>query len=340
MASRNNHVLTLCLFTLIATLLCSSAQAQLFCVFDPLGTGGDYYSMAKDYQLAAKRWNVDIELSVFTDDDKLDAAFKAGQCDMASMIGMRARQYNLFSGTLDAPGMLDNYAEVRDAMDLMASPKLAKFMDQGAYEVVGVLPVGAAYAVVNDRRINSLEAAAGHKTPILAWDQSQKLMAEDMHVIPVPTTLINSATLFNKGEADFIVAPAVLYKPLELSRGVGSKGGIIRRPLFQFSMQFISVQSKFPPTFGQSSREYFDQQVTHGLGIIHNGEDALDQRLWIYALHSEAAEWDTAMRGIVAHMIKSDIFDKRMISLLKRVRCKNNVDEPECAPTVPQQQLK
>ena len=88
------------------------------------------------------------------------------------------------------------------------------------------------------------------------------------------------------------------------------------------------------------SREYFEQQVTHGLGIIHNGEDALDQRLWIYALHSEAAEWDTAMRGIVAHMIKSDIFDKRMISLLKRVRCKNNVDEPECAPTVPQQQLK
>jgi hypothetical protein len=339
MGTRSNKFLRTILFAVATTVLSSTATAQLFCVFDPLGTQGDYYAMAKDYQLAAKRWSVTIDLSVYTDDDKLDEAFKAGKCDMASMIGMRARQYNIFTGTLDAPGMLDNYAEVRDALGLMAAPKLARNMSQGNYEVVGVLPVGAAYAVVNDRHINSLGAAAGHKTPIFAWDQSQKLMAEDMHVIPVPTSLTNSATLFNKGDVDFIVAPAVLYKPMELSRGVGANGGIIRRPLFQFSMQFVSVQSKFPPTFGQQSREYFAQQVNHGLGIIHNGEAALDQRLWIYALRSEAATWDTAMRSIVAHMVKSEIFDKRMIGLLKRVRCKNNVDEPECAPTVQQQQL-
>jgi len=340
MDARNYKHVAVFLLALIALLFDRPAMAQLFCVFDPLGSQGDYYSLAKDYQLAAKRWNVQIELSVFTDDDKLDEAFKAGQCDMASMIGMRARQYNIFSGTLDAPGMLNNYAEVRDAMALMASPKLAKYMVQGNYEVVGVLPVGAAYAVVNDRHINSLEAAAGHKTPIFAWDQSQKLMAEEMHVTPVPTTLANSATLFNKGQVDFIVAPAVLYKPLELARGVGSTGGIIRRPLFQFSMQFLTLPAKFPAGFGQQSRDYFSQQVTHGLGIIHNDEEALDQRLWIYALHSEAAEWDSTMRTIVAHMVKSDIFDRRMIALLKRVRCKDNVDEPECAPTVEQQQLK
>jgi len=28
------------------------------------------------------------------------------------MLGLRAREYNLFTGTLDAPGVIENYAQV------------------------------------------------------------------------------------------------------------------------------------------------------------------------------------------------------------------------------------
>jgi hypothetical protein len=327
---------------LLSAALCipGLACAQSFCVFDPLGSQGDYASLAKDYQLAAKRWGVNIDIVIYTDDDKLDADFRANKCDMASMIGMRARSFNLFTGTLDAPGVMDNYVEVREAMDLIASPKVAKYMLQDNYEVVGVLPVGAAYSIVNDRRINSLETAAGHKVAIMAWDKTQKTMCDDMHVVAVPTTLAQSAVMFNKGQVDFIVTPAVMYKPMELSKGIGSKGGIIRRPLFQFSMQFVALQNKFPPSFGQQSRQYVNQQVNHALGIIHNNEADIDARQWIYALHSEVLTWDISMRKIIAHLVKDDDFDPRMLGVLKRIRCKNNVEEPECAPTPAQQNLK
>ena len=337
-ASARQGARTLLLMAGIA--VAGQASAQSFCVFDPLGAGGDYYSLAKDYQLAAKRWGVNIDLVAYTDDDTLATAFKAGQCDMASMIGMRAREYNLFTGTLDAPGVMENYSEVREAMNLMASPKVAKYMTQGDYEVVGVLPVGAAYSIVNDRKINSLEMAAGHKCAIMQWDKTQKTMADDMHVVAVPTTLTQSGSLFNKGQVDFIVAPLVMYKPLELNRGIGSKGGIIRRPLFEFTMQLVTLHNKFPAAFGQQSREYIDQQVNHALGIIHNNEADVDARQWIYALHSEVIEWDTAMRNIIAHMVKNDDFDRRMLGILKRIRCTDDVEEPECAPTPAQQQLK
>lgn len=324
-----------------ALFISKNAIAQNFCVFDPMGTLGEYYSLAKDYQVATKRWGVDIDLVIYTDDDKLNVAFKEGRCDMASMIGMRAREFNLFSGTLDAPGVLENYVEVHEAMDLMASPKVAKYMQQGDYEVVGVLPVGAAYSIVNDRHINSLETAAGHKVAIMGWDKTQKFICEEMHVVPVDSTLADSGSKFNKGDVDFIVAPIVMYKPMELAKGIGSKGGIIRRPLFQFTMQLVALHSKFPPAFGQQSREYIDQQVNHALGIIHNNEADVDGRQWIYALHSEVLEWDTAMRNIVKHMAKRGFFDNRMLAILKRIRCKGaNNEEPECAPTLLQQDLK
>jgi len=46
------------------------------------------------------------------------------------------------------------------------------------------------------------------------------------------------------------------------------------------------------------------------------------------------------MRGLLAHMVKNDDFDRRMLGILKRIRCTDDVEEPECAPTPAQQQLK
>jgi hypothetical protein len=323
---------------LAALLLPTQALAQTFCVYDPLGAGGDYYSMFKDYQLAAKRWGVTIDLKAYTDDSQLDEAFKAGQCDMASMIGMRARQYNLFTGTLDAPSVIENYAQVREIMSIVTSPKLGKYMvSDGGYEVVGMVPVGGAYAIVNDRYINSLERGAGKKVAIMAWDKTQPMMADDFKVTPVPTQLPLMGSLFNKGAVDMVIVPIVVYKALELNKGVGSKGGIVRRPMFEFTMQVVTHADKFPADFGQKSREYMFTQTDHALGIIRNLEAGVDARLWIYAVHSEVNEWNTTMRALLDHMTRQGYYDRRMLALLKRVRCKTDVEEPECAPTVEQQ---
>jgi hypothetical protein len=300
-------------------------------VFDPLGASGDYYSMFKDYQLAAKRWGVAIDLKVYTDDGQLDKAFRGGQCDMASMIGMRVRKFNLFTSTLDAPGVVDNYAQEREVMRLVASPKLAQYMTHDDYEVVGAVPVGAAYPIVNDRGINSLKNGAGKRVAIMSWDQTQDVIAKYFKLLPVPTELANMGHVFNTNGADMVVVPIVVYKALELEKGVGSSGGIVRRPLFEFTMQLVSYSKKFPAGFGQSSREYMLSQMDHALGIIHNQEAAVDNRAWIYAARNEMTEWDNSMRGLVEQMTKSGYYDPKMLTLLKRVRCKTNVEEPGCA---------
>ncbi len=66
---------------------------------------GDVYSVMKDYQLAAKNWGADIELRRSIPMKRVVAEdFKAGKCDGISVTGMRGRQFNNFTGSLDAIG--------------------------------------------------------------------------------------------------------------------------------------------------------------------------------------------------------------------------------------------
>jgi len=317
----------------------SQAQAQVFCVYDPLGSQGDFFSLAKDYQLASRRWGLQIDITPYTDDTGLYDAFKAGTCDMASMIGLRAREFNKFTGSVDAPGVIENYVQMRDVLSLMASPRLAKFMVSDGYEMVGMMPLGAAYPVVNDRKINSFARAAGKKVAVMGWDKTQKIMADHFRLIPVPLELTDFGPAFNSGRVDAILAPMVLFKAMELSRGIGSSGGVVRRPLFYFTMQFLTHADRFPADFGQKSREFMNGQTDHALGIIRNQEADVDQRVWIYAVHSELVEWDNSMRGLLKDLVAAGYYDQHMLSILKRIRCKTDVDEPECAPSPAQQGL-
>ncbi len=311
----------------------------VLCVYDPMGTAGEYFSLYKDYQLAAKRWGVSLQIKAYLDDNALNDAFKAGKCDIASMIGMRAREFNQFTGTIDSPGTIENYSQLRDVMNIAASPKVAKYMISGPYEMVGVVPVGAGYAVVNDRRINGLAAAVGKRAAYMSWDKTQTMITEDFHLIAVPSDLNSYGRLFNKGDVDIIVAPMALYKPMELYRGIGTAGGIVHRPLFQFTMQLVARRDRLPPDFGQESREYMSSQVDHALGIIRNDEDQIDSRNWIYAMHADVVTWNTTMRDLLNHLMDQGLFDGRMLAILQRVRCKSNPYADECVgggtPTYP-----
>lgn len=327
--ARSTRPLMVTAATCLTLLVSSAALAQSLCVYDPFGQTGNYVSLYKDYQLAAMRWGTHLELKAYTDDGRLSEDFRAGRCDMASMIGMRAREYNLFTGSIDAPGALENYAAVRELMNLMASPRLAPLMTNGDYEVEGVLPVGAGYAVVNDRKINGLAAAAGKRTAYMAWDQTEVLMANTFHIVPVPSDLLTYGSKFNAGQVDLIVAPMSLYKPMELAKGIGDHGGIVHRPLFQFTVQLVAHRGRFPADFGQQSRTYMNQQVDHALGLIRNDEAQVDSRYWIYALHSDQVSWNVAMRGLIQQLVHQGSFDGRMVRLMQRVRCKTSPDS-EC----------
>src|SRR5690606_17447213 len=200
---------------------------QVVCVFDLVGKNGDVYSLMKDYQLAAKNWGADIELRVNTNEAVVAEDFKAGKCDGISVTGMRGRQFNRFTGSLDAIGAIPDLNLAVKVMQGLASPTFAKLMVQGKYEIAGVIPVGDAFLMVNDRSINTVAKAAGKKIAVLDYDEAQKIMVQQVGAQAVSADVTNFGSKFNNGQVDIIGAPAAVFKPLELHKGLGSKGAIV-----------------------------------------------------------------------------------------------------------------
>jgi hypothetical protein len=141
-------------------------------------------------------------------------------------------------------------------MQGLSSPTFAKYMTQGQYEVVGVIPIGDAYLLVNDRNINTVAKAAGKKIAVLDYDEAQKIMVQQIGAQAVSADVTNFGAKFNNGQVDIIGAPAAAFKPLELHKGLGTKGAIVNYPILQVTGNLIIHPDKFPAGFGQKSRDW------------------------------------------------------------------------------------
>ena len=135
------------------------------CVFDLLGKSGESYQMAQEWALAAKGWGADINLVPRQDEAIADNDFKAGKCDAVFMTAMRARQYNKFVGSIDALGGAPSNTiaqrAITFALDKRNAPKMMSNLSGKKYEVAGIAPLGSAFIFVRDKKIDSIEKAAG-----------------------------------------------------------------------------------------------------------------------------------------------------------------------------------
>ena len=304
---------------------------QVLCVFDLVGKSGDVYALMKDYQLVAKNWGADIELRVGQNEAVIAEDFKAGKCDGISVTGMRGRQFNTFIGSLDAIGAIPDLNLAVKVMQGLASPTFAKSMVKGRYEVVGVVPVGDAYLLVNDRSINTVAKAAGKKIAVLDYDEAQKIMVQQVGAQAVSADVTNFGAKFNNGQVDIVAAPAVAIKPLELYKGLGTKGAIIRFPIVQITGNVIINPKKFPAGFGQKSREYVATQVDKAFKNIEKTEKDIPAKYWMDVLEADKPGYIKLMRESRISLAAEGIYDKKMLSLLKRVRCKHDPASFECA---------
>ncbi len=58
-------------------------------------------------------------------------------------------------------------------------------------KLLGVIPVGDAYLLVNDRSINTVAKAAGKKIAVLDYDEAQKIMVQQVGAQAVSADVTN-----------------------------------------------------------------------------------------------------------------------------------------------------
>lgn len=315
----------------------ASAQANKVdvCVFDLLGRSGESFKMMQDWALAAKGWGADVNLVALTDEAVADNNFKAGKCDAVAMTSMRARPYNKFAGSIDSLGGVTSNEIAQRAitfvLDARNAAKMTTNLGNNKYEIAGIAPLGSAYIFVRDKSINSIEKAAGKKFAVLGYDDAQKIMVQRVGAQAVLSDISNFAAKFNNGQVDMVGAPAYAYKPLELSKGLGTNGAMFNFPVLHVTADLVIRPEKFPAGFGQKSRDWHVKQLPKAFAMIKRLEAEIPAKYRMDLSAEDKLKYQKLLREGRMDLTKRGIYDASMMSVLKRARCSVDKANFECA---------
>ena len=314
----------------------TASQAKVdVCVFDLLGKSGESYQMAQEWALAAKAWGGDINLVPRQDEAVADNDFKAGKCDAVFMTAMRARQYNKFVGSIDslggAPSNEIAKRAITFALDKRNAAKMVTNLSGKKYEVAGVAPLGSAFIFVRDKKIDSIEKAAGKKFAVLSYDSAQKIMVQRVGAQAVPSDISNFVAKFNNGQVDMVGAPAYAYKPLEIQKGLGSAGAMFNFPVLQITADLVIRPDKFPAGFGQKSRDFFVKNLPKSFSMINRLEASIPAKYKMNLTAEDKLKYQKLLREGRMDLTKQGIYDPSMMSVLKKARCSVEKSNFECS---------
>ncbi|RZI79685.1 MAG: hypothetical protein EOP38_24745 [Rubrivivax sp.] len=327
----------------IASSLATPAMAKsLVCVWDVAGKTGDVYASAVDYGLAMQKNGVELEVKGYVDERVAIEDFRSGQCDAVIATTLRTRPFNAISGSMDSIGattivrngkidIKSSYEVVRKVIQVFSTPQAAKLMVEGNYEVGGMFPLGAAYPMVRDRKINSVEALSGKKIAAFDYDKAQGVMIQRIGAQPVSADVTNIGPKFNNGSVDMVTLPAVAFKPFELYKGIGTAGGIGRLPILIPTVQVVLNKTKFPEGFGEKSRQYWLANFDRALHYIDVAEKGVPANMWVDLPPENIPKYVQMFREARIEIAKEGIYNKRGLNIIKRARCDVNPSDAECA---------
>jgi len=324
----------LCVAVLLPLFAASVAHAgQTICVFDPAGKAGDYYGMLNDFSVDATAWGADIKLKVYLDQETATRDYDAGRCDGVVVTGARLQRFNLFPATIEAMGAVGSYELLQSMLDSLAKyPSAAKHMKKGGHETIGIIPLGAVYLFLRDRSNDTVAELAGKRIATMTYDKASPVMVKQLGAVLVPADLATFGPKFNNGDVDACYVSATGYRPFELHRGIGKKGGILQLPLAQGTLQVMIHTDRFPATMGTEGRKWFAARFPKALEVVKRAEADIPATTWIPVAEADLPGFDELfLQGRLQLRDKHKIYDAKMLSALRKVRCSKAPGRAECA---------
>ena len=136
---------------------------------------------------------------------------------------------------------------------------------------------------------------------------------------------------FNNGEVDAVYVSAPAYEAFELEKGLASKGGIVKLPLAQATLQLVVRPSAFPEGFGAQSRNYFLSKFSVAKKLVTDAEAKIPSRYWIDLPKSSLPGFDDLFQASRLALLKEGAYHKKMLNVMFRLRCKSDSSRSECA---------
>jgi hypothetical protein len=318
------------LVSISTTSLSSQLVPLTMCVFDFVGHDGPVHKRMKEYKIDATRWGVDLSFKVYTDDRVASEEFKNGVCDMLNLPGIRAREYNDFTGSINAVGAIPTYKHLGMIIKTLSSAKAGKLMRKGEYEIIGISPIGAIFLFVKDKNISVPSDLAGMKVTVLDNAPETAYLAEKIGLTPVSSSIMNALQKFNNHAVDITGAPGLAYEPMEMYKGLEPNGGIINWPSLQVTMQLIVRWEKLPEGFAQKSRNLLANKYVADIKTIEQSEQTIPEKYWINISDQAKDEWNELFRESRLALRDRKVYNGKALTLFRKVRCKVDPNLAEC----------
>lgn len=300
------------------------------CVFDFIGHEGPVHKAMKEYKIDASRWGVDLSFKVYNDDRVASEEFKNGVCDMLNLPGIRAREYNDFTGSINAVGALPTYDHLAIVIKSLSNPKAVDMLRKGEYEIIGISPIGAIFLFVKDRNIKVPSDMSGKRVTVLDNAPETGYLAERIGMTPVSSSIMNALQKFNNHAVDITGAPGLAYEPMEMYKGLEPNGGIIRWPTLQITMQLIVRWNKIPEDFAQKSRDLIANKYLESIRQIEQSEQTIPEKYWIDISDQDKNAWNELFRESRIALRDRNVYNGKALSLFRKVRCKIDPNLAEC----------
>lgn len=311
----------------------ADAAAATVCVYDPAGRTGFAYGWMQSWQEASAAWGATVELKAYNDEETAVKDFDNGVCDGLAATGPRLQKYNRATYTVEAVAGVPSYKGLKNVLGtLQTNAAYSNLFTSGAYETVGIYPLGAVYAFVRDRGIDDTGDFAGRTIAYMDYDKTSLTVVETIGGVKVPVNLSTLSSTFNNGRADATFVPASAYTPFELWKGLGSNGAVVKYPLLQVTMQVVLRKDAFPAGFGDKSRTYVAGQFDTAMQVVNASEGAIKDSYWI-PMESPAKEqeFEREMQKLRVKLRDQGVYDGSVLTLLRKARCYEDSARWECA---------
>lgn len=300
------------------------------CVWDVLGKQGPIYTSTVDQQLRLKHYGIPMLVEAFTNEQEVVDKLKSGHCDTAIMSGAQARQFNEFTGSIEALGGVPSRKHMKYLLQVLASTHAHKKMQQGNYHIVGIIPIGFNYLFTHDGKKPTLKRTFSGKGAVVSDDVSQQALfnAFDMKIVKGKNTAA-AAGAYNLSDADVLLAPLVGYNMFNLGAGL-KHGSIVDYPISQMTLQVVSRLDTIPPEVGQFLREdLFVKLNMLYREVEKNSREVPREKMYKFSKREEKI-LDAKIATIRDQVTKEGGYHKGMMKLQKKIRCKIDKQRSEC----------
>ncbi|ENW83490.1 hypothetical protein F909_00501 [Acinetobacter sp. ANC 3929] len=320
----------ICMILLGLITTASWAVEQTWCVFDPLSTQGDISRRLQDIRLYALQNQVQLKLQTFKNESEAIQAFDQRKCSGLVASNFNTYRYNRFMGTTGGIGLIPNNRIARVFLQLLNNSNIEKRMVSGNYEVVGMIPIGTAYMIMNTEQISKVSQLKNKTIGILADNPPQQALVQSVGAKPIYIDFANAIESFKQKKIDILAAPAYGVLPYNLKKEFGESTQVVNFPVAYFAVNVVIRPQAYPAAFGHKIRAWFVSNSHILAAQAMQWENHLPAYYWADVSNFEKQGYEAMVAKIRNRYVDSGYYDAYFVELIKRLRCLDDPKYLEC----------